>query len=100
MLAANDDDDWYALPKLAADTGLKISVPPAFTVAVYDGKGQPLTDRFQRDNASGAYTGALSAAAPQPFTLKIIGRRCVRSQAGFRQGAGPCAGASQACRWS
>ena len=87
--AANDDDDWYAVPKLATDTGLKISVPPAFTVAIYDGKGQPLTDRFQRDNATGAYTGALSAAAPQPFTLKIIGDGAYEVKLAFDKGPAP-----------
>ncbi len=81
-----DNYDWYRLPPLPADTGVKITAPPAVTLDFYDAKAQSLADRFQRDSGSGVYTGSLPASGAQPYTFRVGGDSAYEIKLAFDKG--------------
>ena len=88
-IGAGDNYDWYRLPALPADTGVKITAPPAIMVNVYNAKGEPLDDLFQRDGDSGVYTGSLQASGAQPYAVRVGGDGAYELKLAFDKGPAP-----------
>ena len=93
---ANDDEDWYALPKLAADTGLKIERAARLHHCDLRRQRAAADRRLPAGRCHGrVHRPALGRGAA---TVRLEGHRRwgVRGQAGLRQGTCPRACAGQA----